>query len=376
MKKLLVAAAAIVLAGAAQADSSVNLYGIVDAGVTYVDNADANGKSNVLVDTGVLNGNRWGLKGKESLGNGVTGVFQVESGFKLDDGTSGQGGRLFGRQAYAGVKLDGVGTATLGRQYDFMGDLYTYATMTNQFGGGYTENTFHNIDRVGGDRVDNSIKFQSADFAGAHFGVMAGLGERASNKKSGRALSAKIGYDGVPGLSVGAAYTRINGGIVAATSTDPQFDASAGKSESYGVGAAYKIGASTINGVVTFNKGQYASVTNGALHNSAQTALNSVKKFNVYELGYTHDITSQLSAGLGLQYLDNRTAGMKKADIYGGNVAVNYAFSKRTNAYGLVVYQQSKKIGGVVVNPIDITGAGASDTNKQVAVRVGLRHKF
>lgn len=380
MKKLVVALAAIVLAGAAQAETKVQLYGLVDAGVTYIDNVKGDsgaivekGHSNVLVDTGVLNGNRWGLKGREEINENIAGVFQVESGFALDTGKSNQGGRLFGRQAYLGAEVKNVGTVSFGRQYDFMGDLGDYSTMANQYGGAYTENNFHSVDRVGGDRVDNSIKFQSASLAGVSFGAMVGTGdENSAKKKAGRALSAKLGYDGFPGLSVGAAYTRVNG-----SGTE-----SAAKLESYGVGASYAIGnAGTVNGVASFNKGTINSVLDSTISvlNTNTGLSNSVKKFNVYELGYTHKFTPELSAGLGLQFLDNRTVGAKKHDLMGGNVAVNYELSKRTNAYGLVVYQQSKKVtvgGATSYLPVDVTGNGMSDSNKQVAVRVGLRHKF
>lgn len=352
MKKLVVAVAAMILAGAAQAETSVNLYGLVDAGVTYVNNTGGN--SAVRMDSGVMNGNRWGLKGREELGNGIAGVFQVESGFSLDNGEHGQNGKLFGRQAFAGVDVENVGKVTFGRQYDFMDDIGDYSTVGNQFGGVYAENNFHSVDGIGGNRVDNSIKFRSANFSGVSFGVMAGLGaEDASNKKSGRVMSAKLGYDGFPGLSVGAAYVRSNGtGLNASDKTD-----------NVGVGAAYDLGFGSVNGLVTMTKLNYNA--------PAMTDI----KLNAYELGYTHRITPQLSAGLGLQYLDNRTDGAKKQDLYGGTVAVDYAFSKRTDAYGLVAFQQAKKDNGAYM-PVDITGAGAADTNKQVAVRVGLRHRF
>ena len=74
------------------------------------------------LSTGNLSGSRWGIKGKEELGNGLAAIFQLEDGFDITNGTSGQGGRLFGRQAYVGLSDTRFGTVTLGRQYDSVVD--------------------------------------------------------------------------------------------------------------------------------------------------------------------------------------------------------------------------------------------------------------
>ena len=136
MKKTLLAAALVAgFAGVAHAESSVTLYGLVDAGYGY-SNIEAkgrgdypNGKVSVRkfgVQSGVMNGNRWGLKGKEDLGNGTSAIFVLESGFDLGDGTQSQStkgkdgnriDRLFGRQAYVGLTGESWGTFTIGRQY-------------------------------------------------------------------------------------------------------------------------------------------------------------------------------------------------------------------------------------------------------------------
>src|SRR5699024_9911504 len=106
MKKTLLAAALVTgFAGVAHADSSVTLYGIVDAGYGYQQeeakfkggDAAWNGKikeSNIGGHSGVQNGSRWGLKGSEDLGNGTSAIFVLESGFNALNGRSQQDGRL------------------------------------------------------------------------------------------------------------------------------------------------------------------------------------------------------------------------------------------------------------------------------------------
>src|ERR1700731_4789963 len=102
MKKLVLAAAiGGTLAVPAYAQSTVTLYGIIDTGITYVNNT---GKGAVVaMQSGVEQGSRWGLKGSEDLGGGLKTVFQLENGFNVNTGKLGQGGLEFGRQAYVGL---------------------------------------------------------------------------------------------------------------------------------------------------------------------------------------------------------------------------------------------------------------------------------
>src|SRR5580692_2132395 len=98
------------------AQSSVTLYGIVDTGIEFVSHANAAGDKVFRMPgiTGELP-SRWGLKGSEDLGGGYSAVFALESGFNVRGGDLGQGGRLFGRQSFVGIKSP-YGTVSFGRQ--------------------------------------------------------------------------------------------------------------------------------------------------------------------------------------------------------------------------------------------------------------------
>ncbi|WP_221886459.1 porin [Klebsiella pneumoniae] len=102
------------------ADTSVTLYGVLDAGITHQrisgmwDGSPYSSKSTGLLSGG-QSGNRWGLKVTESLGNGTAAVVQLESGFELTTGESKQGGRLFGRQATLGLQNKSWGRIDVGR---------------------------------------------------------------------------------------------------------------------------------------------------------------------------------------------------------------------------------------------------------------------
>jgi len=116
-KNLLVAAILASFAGAAQAETSVTLYGVVDTGIGY-NKIKGNGYdgSKLGMINGIQAGSRWGLRGSEDLGDGLRAEFKLESGFDSGNGTRGQSGRLFGRQATIGLANDAWGTIEFGRQ--------------------------------------------------------------------------------------------------------------------------------------------------------------------------------------------------------------------------------------------------------------------
>src|SRR5690606_19167148 len=167
--------------GVAQAATSVTLYGLVDGGIGYTKTkiteraTDYSGarwteNRNVGMVNGILNGNRWGLKGTEDLGNGTSAIFQLESGFDLGTGASKQGGRLFGRKAIIGLTGDSWGTLTLGRQYNVADDVVSGIDPfgTGVLQAGVTDGAFG--DSVSA-RMDNSLKYMSPDFGGFKFGI-------------------------------------------------------------------------------------------------------------------------------------------------------------------------------------------------------------
>lgn len=94
---------------AAQAQTNVQIYGIVDSGLAHITNVDAAGYSQTKVPSLTSSfPSRIGFRGTEDLGNGLQVFFVLENGLSLDTGTTGQGGRLFGRQALVGLKGAGA----------------------------------------------------------------------------------------------------------------------------------------------------------------------------------------------------------------------------------------------------------------------------
>jgi general bacterial porin, GBP family len=120
-KTTLLAAAALLAAGAAQAQSTVTLYGLLDLGLNqYKAGSNSGGASVWKLNDGVvngLNGSRWGIRVSEDLGGGLKANAVAESGLSADTGALGQGGLAFGRQVFVGLSQASLGELRVGRQY-------------------------------------------------------------------------------------------------------------------------------------------------------------------------------------------------------------------------------------------------------------------
>ncbi len=376
-KRILVAAVLSSIGVAAHAQSSVTLYGVIDAGVSYVNNSrDATGHSSSLAkfDDGVAQGTRWGLKGSEDLGGGLKAIFTLENGFSIANGTLGQGNREFGRQAYVGLAKDGVGALTFGRQYSLSTDvLAAYSTGGNTVAGNYA---FHinDVDQLTSSRIDNSVKFASANFSGLTFGALYGFSNQAgafagslangtTNPGSSRTYSFGLNYATGP-IGVGAAYTDIRYPGNAAISNTALSNVQ--ELRTFGLGARYLLGPATF----------WALWTNTRFVPVAGTAL----LFDAYDVGAKYAFTPALSVGLGYTYMHLNDAA--KGHFNQADLSLDYALSKRTDVYLLGIYQIASGNNGAtrvqaqIGDSSSFFSTSGSDSHSQLAARVGIRHKF
>ncbi|BAN27886.1 porin [Caballeronia insecticola] len=388
MKKHIVAAAVLGTFGiAAQAQSSVTLYGIIDAGITYANKvATATGHDSVVkYGDGVAQGSRWSLRGTEDLGGGLKAIFVLESGFNSGDGTLGQGGAEFGRQAYVGLANNQYGSLTLGRQYsfstDYLGGNYTMGSQTPA--GNYAYH-INDLDQLTSSRINNSVKFSSANFYGVTFGAMYGFSNSTNfagsptttaggttTQGSSSAYSFGLNYAQGP-FSVGAAYTNIrfpNGATPAFSVSIANVNTGGLRDlETFGVGARYTIAAAVI----------WANWT----HTKFEPIAGADSKLNNYEIGGKYGFTPALSAGLGYTFskLDDNFEG-KWHQI---NSVVDYALSKRTDVYVIAAYQKASGSNTVAGRNVPVQAEigsassfiGNAGANTQFVTRVGLRHRF
>ena len=356
-----VAALSLLAAGAASAQSSVTLYGVADAGIEYTNKsaptaAGASGGSAVRVTSGNQSGSRWGLRGVEDLGGGLKTLFVLESGVNFDTGTSGQGGRLFGRNAYVGLQGP-YGTFSLGRHttpyFDF-GLLYDPMAISTRYG-------ITSIAPEFGSRADNSGKYIGT-FGGLTVSALYSFTNNGTeipgNFTNGREYSFSASYATGP-LSIGAIYDQANN--VGDASAQLIRRASAAGSYSFGAAKVYAgyRRAKAFNGA-TLPGGQF---TNGGS--------------NLYWAGLGYQFTPAFSLIGAAYYQDFRNSG---ADPWNFVATADYAFSKRTDIYLSMSYVKNKNNSNLGVNGFNTSGptdsAFVQNGANQFGATVGIRHKF
>jgi len=384
MKKSLLALAALgAFAGAAHAQSSVTLYGIIDAGLTYVNN-DA-GKPLIAMQSGILQGSRWGLKGSEDLGGGLKTVFQLENGFNVFTGKLGQNqngaspsSSMFGRQAYVGLSGTDWGTVTIGRQYDSIDDYVQPATMNGTWGAYFSHaGDIDNSDNAY--RVNNSVKYASPSYNGLTFGGMYAFGGVAGEFGKNSMFGLGAAYSNGPVYAT-AAYeynrnpaTQFADGNWVPTSANPAAGGAFGyvgstpaSSQIIGAGLTYAFGPVKLGGDYTNTKFADANGTTSSV------------TFNNYELWAQYAVTPATTLILG----DTYTTGSANYTVATGNKPkwnqvngmADYALSKRTDVYAMAVWEQAS--GGALASIYNGLAASPSSTTSQVLFRLGIRAKF
>ncbi|WP_321916528.1 MULTISPECIES: porin [unclassified Paraburkholderia] len=381
-KTLIFAAACAAFAGAAHAQSSVTLYGLVDAGLTYVSNEVAStsdmtssGLSNGKAMFGLTGGNvqqsRWGLRGVEDLGSGLKVVFNLESGFDVTNGKTADNS-LFNRQAVVGLASD-YGTVTMGRQYDSMVDYLAPISATGSWGGTYFAHVDDADNLNGTFSVNNSIKYQSPNYAGFSMNGMYGFSNKAGGFASNRAYSVGAGYT-YGGLQVAAAYLQLqglnSGNTNGALQNGAALDLGIQNQRVWGLGANYAFGPAVIGTVFTQTRFQ------------DKVADISVR-YNNYEVNARYNFTPAFFVGAAYTYTqslrntpasgdtNNRAAHWNQFGLM-----ADYSLSKRTDLYAESVAQigANNQVG---TNMTQINGTDAPSASKsQYLVSAGIRHRF
>ncbi|MGX7006106.1 porin [Caballeronia sp. KNU42] len=358
------------------AQSAVTLYGIVDTGVEYVSHANASGDAVVRMPgiTGEAP-SRWGFRGSEDLGSGLKAVFQLESGFNVRGGDIGQGGRLFGRQAWVGLQGP-WGTVSFGRLYtmtvwalydaDVVGpELYGIASLDAYLANARSDNSVGYKGTFGGLTLGATYSF-GRDSAGTGNSPGQGTcaGQMAGNWLECRQWSAMVKYD-APMFGIATAYDEQRGGSNAAANF---FDGA----------APLPIGSSgnkdtriQLNGYVKIGDIKIGSGWLGRRVETVSPAIPDVRS-NIFYIGATYQVTP---ACIVLGEVYRIITAQQDARGTMGTLRASYFLSKATDVYieGAYLTNSAKarytaSSGGGGTNPA--AGGG------QIAGAVGIRHAF
>lgn len=380
MKKTLLAAA---LSGAfatmAHAQSSVTLYGLIDAGITYTNTmVEFKGKGGKVrgrndawgVSSSSLSASRWGLRGSEDLGGGLKGVFTLESRFDVNGGLFEQN-ELFGSRAFVGLAGNEWGSVTLGRQSDFITDYLAPISMVGADGGTLFSHPLYNDNLTGALRMNNSVKFSSANYNGLSLGAMYGF-SNVHQFTNNRGYSFGAGYNYGP-FNLSAAYLRINNPHAFDKNNNPNGafgETLVRRHHIWGAGTSYSFGPAKVGFVWTQSRSD---------RKEKEEAVPFILRVNNYEVNARYALTPALGVTGAYTYTDGRlrVENLGKDDLqfksrwHQGSLLFDYALSKRTDVYLAGVYRQPRTTGKVSSH--DVSGRL---TAKSFAVSTGIRHSF
>lgn len=393
MKKHIIAAgtALAFTAGLAHADdtSSLQLYGILDIAVGTVEHsanaspsfpATVNPVSKVSTKfnnsvTGMFNGgisdSRWGIKGTEDLGGGLSAFFGLESGINAQSGelnnaaaaiagnnstvgaASALSGQLFNRGAFVGLRDSRFGSIAFGRtttigydtiaNYDplHMAQLFSPLGFSGSYSsGGITE----------GSRTDNNVKYTNR-FNNFNVGLSYSFGGQAGDFRAGSTFGANIGYE-IGSFGIQAVYYEArdivhSGALTGANSpTSPLVGTNVGAlslndDDDFLIAARYGLGPLTIKaGYERYElKAPSDPIVNGSTTNyfgftGTLTNTVSTTKTNVFFAGGDYKFSPELDVSLGVY--DTQT--LQSTGVAGGNqlqysALADYNISRRTDVY-------------------------------------------
>jgi predicted porin len=357
MKKSLIALAVMAAAGAASAQSTVTLYGLLDTyfanakwdkgtGVTAPSHAVAGlyaGTTQNLMQSGAVNGSRWGLKGSEDLGGGLNATFQLEAGINSDTGAAANA-LAFHRQASVGFS-GGFGAVRFGRiptyYYDVEGSwdgvfnsaISAAAVAFRTPSGGDVSFEKSNL----ASRYDNSVRYDSPNMSGFAASIQYGLTEnKTAAVDAGANWSLGATYNQGP-VSAGFAYQQQKATDIAETVSNTR------------LGASYDFGAAKLK--ASYGKGGNV----GAVANADVTE---------YQFAVDVPVSAALTlSGSFANSQDNVTLDKNEGKRSAFAIGAAYTLSKRTFLYG--GYVNGKKS----------SNGSTSDASIQ-ALAAGVQHRF
>jgi predicted porin len=358
MKKSLIAIAVLgAMSSAAFAQSNVTIYGILDAGIVSERGGAAG--TTTKVTSGAASASRIGFKGTEDLGGGLSAIFKIETGARIDTGAlDNTDNRLFNREAYVGLSSKTAGTVTLGRQYTPYYE--TLRDVADPFALGYA-GTAKNLFPVAGfdTRNDNSIVYKTPNLQGVTAAVSYSVGEVAADTSANRQIGASVAYNNGP-LNVALAYNSKNNDTLTVKTNRIGHNSL--------IAANYDFKIVKVFGAYGQDKGLNSAPLNGPANAFGYTFVSSQDSSNAL-VGVTAPVGDTAGTVMA-SYIrkDDKEIANRDADQWA--VGYSYALSKRTSTY--VAYAKIKNKNGAGYTVGNNSEGGTGDK----AFNLGLKHSF
>ncbi|CAG4895982.1 porin [Paraburkholderia gardini] len=388
MKKVLLAASLLTFGMAAQAQSSVTLYGRLDAGLEYMSgvpqgtgaNGQATGSTNRFrAESGDWGTSLWGMKGVEDIGGGNKVLFQLEGSFNTMNGTGPGGGGLFNRWATVGMSNNQFGTLLLGRELFISNGVWDF----DPFG----QSNWSSASLVRGrnwPQSSNNISYQSPKVAGFDFYGQYALSNATNWNGNGSTVQGREGgaqitytnalfqirgmYDEIRNPSngqLGGAYNALNGGTVG---TD-----NANGNGIYGYSREYTAAVNVFLGQFKI-QGAYQAIRSSGMSDLAPGQPTTLD----HEWGGVTWQATPAAALIAAVYHVNGNNGAGNATIY--TIGGSYNLSKRTLLDIQIATTQNSKTANYGLNANNYGDAAATDNplpgHSQSGVYAGIQHSF
>lgn len=367
-RRLLVLAGLMASTGLASAQSSVQVFGIIDAGILTQTNTGTSKKGNTRLETSGLRQSVWGFKGTEDLGGGLKAFFNLESHFDTDNGhihgtgdADQTGTILFRRQANVGLSGD-WGTVILGRQYgpallahigteprafkEQFSNLYAWAyNQLDAFAGSGAAGSTNDV----GIFMSNAVQYRNT-FGPVTLGVLYAFGEQSKKFSHGNTFA------------IGATY---NGPVTVSGSYQVMKDKVTGEDiiKQYGLGGAVPFGDFTFK--VNYMRGE-----NQAPNGDDTSKVNGISGGVDWKWSPSNSAT--------LAYYDNKDEKHHSNHTKNIIVSNDLFLSKRTTLYTQVAFvDASDGATGVAGLKTSVVADGSFKPGaKTTFLNVGINHTF
>lgn len=389
MKKTLAAVAVLgAFAGSALA-ADVQLYGIIDTGVRYLHSdmdvgygggvaKDVDANDTFSMESGMQSGSRWGFKGTEDLGNGLTVGFILEDGFASDTGAEKD--QMFDRESSLFLE-GGFGKFAMGRMGSINGGVSSWGKhgVMSAFGTSWGSYAAQADTVFGGSgKWDNMIAYETPSFAGFKVFAQYGMGSDSNENESSsdRYYALGASYTNGP-LSLYLAVDSINyktAGVSNADDIDDSLTVRFGGNYDFEVAQIFA-------GAAYFDEARIGSFSGAASDWFDAINIAGYVSDDFKVKGWSLGVSGAIPAAggkilVGAGYM-NAEAADSMTDANWSDVEIDrwiisagydYPLSKRTDVYGVVTYNQDS---------LDNLDSGNYSADASVyGVMVGLRHKF
>ena len=410
MKKSLFAIAAVTaFAGAAQAQSSVTVYGILDVGYIGVNQRQQVGSVSTKATTNTFGSSaeqssRLGFKGSEDLGGGTSAFFTVETGMNADNSTVSAWNT---RQAFVGLKKNGIGNFAFGTQYtpvhaavcatdqgncNNMAGNVIFATTPGANGNtqgvaalGTTSSAQNGQTDAYTVRTSNTLTATSDTFAGfnatalytlnnvnttqtATTGTSTTSGGNTNN--SGWGLGVNYTWQKLYATANYQAFKSVNPYLSTTGSTAAAVYSQAGSPLLYGITGGSNINDQQAYAAATYDFGVLKAALQW-VNRKATSAVNTgyYVKRNAQQLGVSSYITPTIQgfASIGNGKVNAFGTGEPSASFTAWQAGANYYLSKRTNLYAIYGQNQASNVTSV---------AGVNSSFGISNYALGVRHTF